>query len=91
MLKKDSVVFGILIGLLVPAVLFGILLGIDSLTGHSLTGSSLGFSVKKMMFVCCALNILPIRYYFVNSDGGNTGKGILVITVIEILFITILK
>ena len=90
MLNRNSYVLGVLIGILFPAILFGLLKGIDLFTGGTISHSSLGLTIRKMLFVCAALNILPIRYYFVHGEVEDTGKGILIVTVLEILFITIL-
>ena len=46
-------------------------------------------SIHKMMFVSAALNILPIRYYILHMEVENTGKGILIVTLILILIVTV--
>ncbi len=89
MLNKNSYLLGILIGTLFPVILFGIMMGIDSLTGVFST-SIIDLPLKKKLFVSIALNIIPIRYYFVHRGVENTGKGILIVTVLVILFVTVI-
>jgi hypothetical protein len=82
MFRKDSFWLGMVIGLLGPLILFGILYIIRLLIGH--------LALDKAMFVCVALNIVPIRYYFITAEMDRTARGILLITVILIIAVTIL-
>lgn len=81
MFKKDSIWMGMAIGLIGPLVLFGILYLIKLIVGH--------FALDKAMFVCVALNIVPIRYYFISAGMERTGKGVLAMTVILIIAVTL--
>ncbi|MGA3014221.1 MAG: hypothetical protein ABSD71_09310 [Bacteroidales bacterium] len=81
MFKKDALWFGMLIGILEPAVLFGLMYLIKLIIGH--------LALDKAMFVCVALNIVPIRYYFITANLGKTGRGVLAMTVILIILVTI--
>jgi hypothetical protein len=86
MLKKNSYLLGILIGVVTPLLLFGILYGLNLMTGIFST-SLVMLPPKKMLFVCTALNIIPIRYYFTHKDLGKTGQGILFVTVFLIFMV----
>jgi hypothetical protein len=89
MVKKNSYPVGVLIGILFPAILFGLLFCLNLLTGfynHLPTE----FTLKKKLFVCLALNILPIRYYFTHEDVEKTGKGLLIITILLLMSTIIL-
>jgi hypothetical protein len=88
MLNKNSYLLGIAMGILVPGIIFGFLYGINAMTGVFNQPPVL-LPLYKMLFVSTALNIVPIRYYFVHGGVENTGKGILVITVLLIIFVTI--
>ena len=88
MLKKNSYILGIAIGILFPAVIFGFLYGIDAITGF-FSHPPVLLTLNKMLFVSAALNIIPIRYYFVHVGVENTGRGILAVTVILIILVTI--
>jgi hypothetical protein len=81
MFKKDSLWFGMLIGILGPAVLYGIMVLAKLMIGH--------LALNKAMFVCVALNIVPIRYYFITANLDKTGRGVLFMTVILIILVTI--
>ena len=74
---------GVIIGILCPLALFGVMILVRFAIHH--------VSLDKAAFVCVALNILPIRYFLVSADHENTGKGILFITVLMIIAVTILN
>lgn len=80
MLKKDSFWLGLGIGLAGPLILFGIIYLVKILLGN--------LALDKAMFVCVALNIVPIRYYFINEKMDRTGRGVLAMTVILIIAVT---
>ena len=80
MLKKDSLWLGMGIGLVGPLILFGIIYLVKILLGQ--------LALDKAMFVCVALNIVPIRYYFINENMDRTGRGVLAMTVILIIAVT---
>ena len=82
MLKKDSLWLGMGIGLVGPLILFGIIYLVKMLVGH--------LALEKAMFVSVALNIVPIRYYFINASMDRTGRGVLAMTVILIIAVTII-
>ena len=88
MFKKNSYLFGIVLGIVLPVLLFGVLYGLNTMTGIFFHGTIM-LSIKKMMFVSTALNILPIRYYILHKEVENTGKGILIITLILIIIVTV--
>ena len=73
---------------MIPVVLFGLFYGLNVLTGILFHGAIM-LSLHKMMFVSIALNILPMRYFLVHKDIENTGKGILLITLVLILIVTV--
>ncbi len=82
--KKDSHVFGGLLGLVFPIFIYVLLLliayilklifGFESLTYHD-----------EMRLASIALNLLLMRYYFVKLKFELTGRGILLVTFIYIL------
>jgi hypothetical protein len=82
MFKKDSIWLGLGIGLMGPLILFGIIYLVKVLIGQ--------LALDKAMFVCVALNIVPIRYYFISADMGRTGRGVLGMTVILIIAVTVI-
>jgi len=80
MLKKDSYWLGMGIGLAGPLALYGMLVLIKMILGH--------MALDKAMFVCVALNVVPIRYYFISAKLDRTGRGVLAMTVILIIVVT---
>ncbi len=82
MLKKDSIWLGMGIGLIGPLILFGIIYMIKLLLGN--------LALDKAMFVSVALNIIPIRYYFISARMGRTGRGVLAMTIILIIAVTLI-
>lgn len=86
MLKKNSFWLGLVIGIIIPLILFGILYALNLFT-KVFEHPPVILSTKKLMFICSALNILPVRYYFVNGGLEKTGQGVLFVTVFLILLI----
>jgi hypothetical protein len=82
MLKKDSSWLGMAVGLICPLVLFGIIYLVKIAVGH--------FPLDKAMFVCVALNVVPVRYYFMTAKLERTARGLLVMTVILIIAVTVI-
>jgi hypothetical protein len=88
MYKKNSFWLGLAIGIIIPLVLFGILYFLNFYTGV-FKHPPVVLSDQKLMFVCSALNILPIRYYFMHKGLEKTGQGLLFITVFLVVIITL--
>jgi hypothetical protein len=84
MLKKDNTLFGLLIGLVLPAVFYGIL----SLIAHFVNTGPVWarpFETDRMMLLSIFINLLPIRLYFVSWKMEKTGRGVLLITVLLVI------
>ena len=88
MFKKDTYWMGILIGIIFPVVCFGILYGLRFLLGNFFDSVHL-FSENKMMFASAALNVLPLRYLFVAKNFQKSAQGVLLITVVMIIVVTL--
>ena len=82
MLKKDSLLLGMGIGLIGPLLLFGVIYLVKLALGH--------LALDKALFVSVALNIVPIRYYFISAKLDRTGRGVLAMTVILIIAVTMI-
>lgn len=82
--KKDSILFGMLVGFLLPLVLYALLYLLLALT-------ELVFSLEwlnerpAVKLISIFINLLLIRYYFVNLKYEKTGKGLLVITLAYVI------
>jgi hypothetical protein len=88
MLKKNSFWLGLVIGIIIPLVLFGILYTLNLYT-KVFEHPPVILSTQKLMFICSALNILPVRYYLMHDGLEKTGQGVLFITVFLVLMITL--
>jgi hypothetical protein len=84
--KKNSFWLGLLIGIIIPSVLFGILYALNLYT-KVFEQPPVVLSTQKLMFISSALNILPIRYYLTHGGLEKTGQGILFITVFLVLMV----
>ena len=78
---RDQFWFGLLIGLVYPAVLFAVLLGIDT-TVFRWAGRHILEKQEYLYILSLVVNLLTIRYYFVNLKYDKTGRGILLVTFI---------
>jgi len=79
MLKKDNFSLGILIGLVLPVMFYGLLRLVGLMVE---TGSvwARPFESDKMVMLALVINIFPIRLYFVSYKFEKTGKGVLLVT-----------
>lgn len=86
MIKKNNYLQGAIIGLFLPAAIYGIGLLIGLILGinvSTLTAeTSRYFNNANLMLVSIFANMIPFRYYMVNLKYDKTGKIILVATLI---------
>ena len=83
MFRKDSVFFGLIIGILVPLVLFGIIYAIN----HFLLSGKLSESTIYLISVCG--NLIPFRLFMQKFKYDFTGRGILIVTFVFAIFFLI--
>jgi|WetSurMetagenome_2_1015567.scaffolds.fasta_scaffold1141589_2 hypothetical protein len=88
MFKKDTYLAGILAGIIFPVLCFGILYALKILAVQFFS-SAQNFTQIKMMFAAAALNVLPIRYFFISREMPKTAQGTLLITVVMIVTIVL--
>jgi hypothetical protein len=86
--KINSFWWGMFLGILFPAIVFGILFAITKFTGFSAQFPA-ALTQFKQMFVSVALNIIPLRFFFVKEGFDKTARGMLLVTVILIIVITV--
>jgi hypothetical protein len=77
--KKDSYFTGVVVGIFLPVITFGIVWIIDQLL-YSLTYVHLTRQMHYLYLLSAAINVVPIRYYLVNLKAEKSGIGTLVIT-----------
>ncbi|MCR4964076.1 MAG: hypothetical protein K6A41_00300 [Bacteroidales bacterium] len=92
-LRKDSYVIGILMGVIVPAICFGILYCILALLIHFKPDmlvnkpNLMKTILPKFVLIGIIPSVLLLRYYLLNLKYDKTGRGILISTfVIGIIF-----
>lgn len=79
-LRSDKLWLGILIGTVIPVVLFGILY----LLSHYLAPEGKDYIVKlpTLLLISIFSNLFILRYYLVKLKYDRTGRGILLVTFI---------
>ena len=84
MLRKNTYLLGVVLGLLLPVLTWIILSGIMMVVEEGISG----FTPRRSPFfelLGIAVNLLVMRYYLVNLKFDKTGRGILVVTFILII------
>ncbi len=83
-LKNDKISLGVLIGLIIPvpvALFFAVILRLVQINFHILARTRM----TDMLLLGLAVNLVVMRYYFLKLKFENTGKGIMIVTLIIIL------
>jgi len=84
MLRKNTYLLGVVLGLLLPVLTWLLLSGIMMVVEEGISG----FTPRRSPFfelLGIAVNLLVMRYYLVNLKFDKTGRGILVVTFILII------
>ncbi|HNW71109.1 MAG TPA: hypothetical protein PKI01_11945 [Bacteroidales bacterium] len=89
LLKKDSFLLGIVLGVLMPAICFGILYFLNVTFPNKETGKEI-FRLTTVFIVSLIPNAIALRIYLVNLKADRTGKGILFVTFIFAIIFMIL-
>ena len=82
-LRRDSYGVGIALGILVPAVLFGVIYGIYALILHAnpqMLVNNPGLTknlIPKFILIALIPNLFILRYYLLKLKFDKTGRGIL--------------
>ena len=90
MFKRNSMWFGILIGILMPLIVYALLYGALTLYEH-LSGSQIQFDRSMLRLIAPVINLFFIRYYFVTKKFDETGRGLLLVTFIYVIAFFVLK
>jgi hypothetical protein len=84
MFNRDSLWFGVLIGILMPLFFYAFLYG-GLWLYNSHAASPLIFDESLLQLASPAINLFFIRYYFVNKKYDETGRGLLLVTFVYII------
>jgi len=88
-LRKDSFWMGLLLGFIIPALIFGLLELIIYFLPHQIKDAGV-FTLQRLILISIIPNVFLLRYYLLKLKYDLTGRGILAITfVIGIIFIII--
>jgi hypothetical protein len=91
MLKRDNIPFGIVIGLALTAIFFG-LLKLANIALESFWNENFKIKDHTILLLSIFINIVPIRYYFVNLKFDKTGRGVLLVTfILMVIFFIFIK
>jgi hypothetical protein len=90
-LKKDSYVFGLIIGIVVPLVTWAIIFFLNRSITNRVNQHYLGTFMTQILAL--VPNALMLRYYLINLKADKTGRAIVAITFVIgiVLFILNLK
>jgi|AntAceMinimDraft_17_1070374.scaffolds.fasta_scaffold04605_2 hypothetical protein len=83
-LKKDSMILGVIMGLLLPLITYFILNKGIFLIKEIFDLDSF-ISNNKLMLISIFINLFTLRYYFVTLKYEKSGRGILLVTFIYII------
>jgi hypothetical protein len=88
-LRQDSFWMGLILGFLIPAILFGLLELILSLLPREIKIANV-FTLQRLVLLSIIPNVLFLRYYLLKLKYDLTGRGILTITFVIGIFFAIL-
>lgn len=77
-LKSDQLWLGLLLGILLPVLVFGILFLISKYCAPA--GKELLIPMSTVLLVSIFTNLFTMRYYLVKLKYDRTGRGILLVT-----------
>ena len=77
-LRKDSMLLGIILGVCLPAVCFGILFAIS--TVFTPEGKEYLIKLSNIILISVFCNLFTMRYYLLKLKYDKTGRGILLVT-----------
>ena len=82
MLKKDSWILGIALGIIVPVVLYLVIYYTNVLLAIQFNHGRLYLQQSTVMLISIFINMFTMRYYLVTKKFDKTGRGILLVTFI---------
>ncbi|MDR3047090.1 MAG: hypothetical protein LBU51_05675 [Bacteroidales bacterium] len=88
--RKDNIWMGIILGILLPVITFGIFYGILYLVELK-TGKIDFISVQKILLLAIIPNILLLRYYLLKLKYDLTGRGIVTATFLYAILFALLE
>jgi hypothetical protein len=90
LLYRDSYIFGILLAIVVPLLSIIIIFPLVNMM-KSLGWIELHFPISKYFLLCCIPNFIVFRQYLKVLKMEKTGKGMLILTMAEVILLLILS
>jgi len=90
MFKRNSMWFGILIGILMPLIIYALLYG-GLVLYEYLSVTQIQFDRSMLRLVAPVINLFFIRFYFVTKKFDETGRGLLLVTFIYVIAFFVIK
>jgi RsiW-degrading membrane proteinase PrsW (M82 family) len=88
-LRQDSFWMGLILGTLIPALIFGLLELIIFFLPYPIKDANV-FTLQRLILISIIPNLFLLRYYLLKLKYDLTGRGILAITfIIGIIFVII--
>jgi hypothetical protein len=88
-LRRDSFWMGLLLGAIIPALLFGLMELIILFLPQQIRDGNV-FTLQRLILISIIPNLLLLRYYLLKLKYDLTGRGILAVTfIIAIIFVII--
>lgn len=78
-LRQDSFATGMILGIVLPSILFAMLWAIIAIISKS-TGVPNLVSLDKLILLSLIINLITMRYYLLKLKYDKTGRGILAVT-----------
>jgi len=82
-MKKDSYVWGAIMGVILPLILFLI---VSLISSQSSNGTTPWLENQKLLMLSLIPNIILIRYYLVSLKADKTGRALLFSTSVILVF-----
>ena len=87
--KKDTFLFGLLVGLVLPVLAY-VVLYLGGILADKFSGGEFIIDKNDILLISIFVNLFPLRYYFVTLKFEQTGRGVILMTfVLGILFFII--
>jgi len=84
MFNRNSLWFGIVIGIIMPLILYGLMYLVLMLYHHYAGGHPM-LDESMLQLIAPVINLFFIRYYFVNKKYDDTGRGMLLVTFVFVI------
>ena len=84
MFNRNSLWLGIVIGIAMPLILYGLMYLVLLLYNHYAEGEVI-LNERMLQIIAPVANLLFIRYYFVTRKYEDTGRGVLLVTFVYVI------